>query len=87
LDPGEPPKIHGVNRQVKSAASTLPETKQELNRYPAQEHVGGDSKIPSVLYYDADGNVAAVRIDMDLLLHIVSMISISRLERRHYSIL
>ncbi|KAG1903416.1 uncharacterized protein F5891DRAFT_1019283 [Suillus fuscotomentosus] len=29
-------------------------------RYPAQEHVGGDSKIPSILYYDLQGNVRAV---------------------------
>ncbi|KAG2153153.1 hypothetical protein DEU56DRAFT_954958 [Suillus clintonianus] len=29
-------------------------------RYPAQEHVGGDSKIPSILYYDLDGDVRAV---------------------------
>lgn len=42
LDPGEIPKIHGVNR------------------YPTQEHVGGDSKIPSILYYDANGQVAAI---------------------------
>jgi hypothetical protein len=29
-------------------------------RYPAQEGVGGDSKIPSILYYDLQGNVRAV---------------------------
>ena len=29
-------------------------------RYPAQEHVGGDSKIPSILYYDRQGAVRAV---------------------------
>ncbi|KIK43050.1 hypothetical protein CY34DRAFT_804214 [Suillus luteus UH-Slu-Lm8-n1] len=29
-------------------------------RYPAQEHVGGDSKIPSILYYDLQGDVRAV---------------------------
>ncbi|KAG1792838.1 uncharacterized protein HD556DRAFT_1378586 [Suillus plorans] len=29
-------------------------------RYPAQEHVGGDSKIPSILYYDLQENVRAV---------------------------
>ena len=28
--------------------------------YPAQEHVGGDSKIPTVIYYDQDGKVCAV---------------------------
>jgi hypothetical protein len=29
-------------------------------RYPAQEQVGGDSKIPSILYYDLQGDVRAV---------------------------
>ncbi|KAG1746337.1 hypothetical protein EDB19DRAFT_1905800 [Suillus lakei] len=29
-------------------------------RYPAQEHVGGDSKIPSILYYDLQGDVRAI---------------------------
>ncbi|KAG2104014.1 uncharacterized protein F5147DRAFT_615286 [Suillus discolor] len=29
-------------------------------RYPGQERVGGDSKIPSILYYDLQGNVRAV---------------------------
>ena len=28
--------------------------------YPAQEKVGGDAKIPSVLYYDRNGLVRAV---------------------------
>jgi hypothetical protein len=32
-----------------------------MYRYPAQEHVGGDSKIPSILYYDTEGRVTAVR--------------------------
>ena len=31
-----------------------------LDRFPAQEHVIGSSKIPTVLYYDADGVVRAV---------------------------
>ncbi|PPQ96389.1 hypothetical protein CVT26_004991 [Gymnopilus dilepis] len=31
-----------------------------VTRYPAQEHVGGDSKIPTVIYYDKQGNVRAV---------------------------
>jgi hypothetical protein len=29
-------------------------------RYPAQEQVGGDSKIPSIIYYDLQGQVRAV---------------------------
>ncbi|KZP20070.1 hypothetical protein FIBSPDRAFT_546789 [Athelia psychrophila] len=31
-----------------------------VTRYPAQEAVGGDSKIPSILYYNAEGEVCAV---------------------------
>ncbi|KAG1846557.1 hypothetical protein DFJ58DRAFT_747163 [Suillus subalutaceus] len=31
-----------------------------VSRYPAQEGVGGDSKIPSILYYDLQGDVRAV---------------------------
>ncbi|PPQ91259.1 hypothetical protein CVT25_006376 [Psilocybe cyanescens] len=31
-----------------------------VTRYPAQEHVGGDSKIPTIIYYDRQGNVRAV---------------------------
>ena len=31
-----------------------------LVRFPAQEHVGGDSKIPSIIYYDQSGVVRAV---------------------------
>ncbi|KAI9573194.1 hypothetical protein HD554DRAFT_2059684 [Boletus coccyginus] len=31
-----------------------------VSRYPAQEQVGGDSKIPSILYYDGQGSLRAV---------------------------
>ncbi|KAI5829873.1 hypothetical protein K523DRAFT_273534 [Schizophyllum commune Tattone D] len=31
-----------------------------VNRFPAQENAGGDSKIPSILLYDADGELRAV---------------------------
>jgi hypothetical protein len=30
------------------------------HRYPAQERVGGDAKIPSIVYYDQQGAVRAV---------------------------
>ncbi|EIW80579.1 hypothetical protein CONPUDRAFT_105630 [Coniophora puteana RWD-64-598 SS2] len=33
---------------------------QGVTRYPAQEHVGGASKIPSILYYDRSQHVRAV---------------------------
>ncbi|KIM58494.1 hypothetical protein SCLCIDRAFT_128104 [Scleroderma citrinum Foug A] len=31
-----------------------------VSKFPAQEHVGGDNKIPSIIYYDQEGNVRAV---------------------------
>ncbi|KAJ8585555.1 hypothetical protein M405DRAFT_745130 [Rhizopogon salebrosus TDB-379] len=31
-----------------------------VSRYPGQEQVGGDSKIPSIIYYDLQGEVRAV---------------------------
>ncbi|KAF7970806.1 hypothetical protein HWV62_22810 [Athelia sp. TMB] len=31
-----------------------------VTRFPAQENVGGDSKIPSILYYDSQGKLCAV---------------------------
>ncbi|KAF8984611.1 hypothetical protein BDQ17DRAFT_1548799 [Cyathus striatus] len=30
-----------------------------VNRFPAQKHVGRDSKIPTIMYYDKNGNVCA----------------------------
>ncbi|KAJ7578248.1 hypothetical protein C8J56DRAFT_1170576 [Mycena floridula] len=37
----------------------VPEIKS-VTRFPAQEHVGGDAKIPSIIYYDAYGKVGGV---------------------------
>ncbi|KAF8058637.1 hypothetical protein FPV67DRAFT_1523179 [Lyophyllum atratum] len=37
----------------------IPEIKG-VTRFPAQEHVGGDSKIPSILYYDQNGVPQAI---------------------------
>jgi len=31
-----------------------------VTRFPAQEHVGGNSKIPTIIYYDKEGAVRAV---------------------------
>ena len=36
-----------------------------LSRFPGQQKVGGDSKIPSVVCYDGDGNVVAVGSETD----------------------
>lgn len=35
-------------------------TIQSALRFPAQEQVGGDAKIPSIIYYDDTGAVRAV---------------------------
>ncbi|KAL1743095.1 hypothetical protein HDZ31DRAFT_41741 [Schizophyllum fasciatum] len=48
LDPGQVPQVCGVNRLVDFISS-----------FPAQEHAGGDSKIPSVLLYDRSGRMRA----------------------------
>ncbi|KIJ08849.1 hypothetical protein PAXINDRAFT_88277 [Paxillus involutus ATCC 200175] len=40
------------------------------SRYPAQEHVGGDNKIPSILYYDQQGVVRAIGAETSQL-HII----------------
>lgn len=37
-----------------------PRTEIHLQRFPAQEQVGGDAKIPSIIWYDQDGNVKSV---------------------------
>ncbi|THU88824.1 hypothetical protein K435DRAFT_761555 [Dendrothele bispora CBS 962.96] len=39
--------------------SVVPEI-QTVTRFPAREHVGGDAKIPSIIYYGQDGSVKAV---------------------------
>ncbi|KAG6334775.1 hypothetical protein ID866_4308 [Astraeus odoratus] len=31
-----------------------------VSKFPAQEHVGGDNKIPSVMYYDGEGKIRAI---------------------------
>jgi hypothetical protein len=31
-----------------------------ISRFPGQASIGGDSKIPSILYYNKEGNVCAV---------------------------
>lgn len=62
LDPGEVPEIRGVTRYVPFLvlAQLRKLTTIYLRRFPAQEHVGGDSKIPTIIYYDKQGRVCAV---------------------------
>lgn len=58
LDPGEVPQIKGVTRS--GFNSPVPDSHSSRHRFPAQETVGGDSKIPSILFYNRDGQVCAV---------------------------
>ncbi|KAK2462912.1 hypothetical protein APHAL10511_005110 [Amanita phalloides] len=36
-----------------------------VTQFPGQQEVGGDSKIPSVVYYDSNGRVVAIGSDTD----------------------
>ncbi|KAJ3531699.1 hypothetical protein NM688_g7538 [Phlebia brevispora] len=36
-----------------------------VTRFPGQEHVAGNSKIPSIMYYDTDGNMKAAGAEAD----------------------
>ncbi|KAN0094954.1 hypothetical protein V8E55_003241 [Tylopilus felleus] len=51
LEQGQVPEIHGVTRQALLFLGIL---------FPAQALVNGDAKVPSLLYYDKNGNVKAV---------------------------
>lgn len=61
LDPGEVPRILTVTRRVLSEISYIWGLILSifLFRYPAQENVGSDSKIPTILYYDRRGSMCA----------------------------
>lgn len=59
LDPREVPKIHGVTRCAKPFLSRKHASSKQWHRFPGQEHVVGNSKIPSVLYYDKYGKMQA----------------------------
>jgi hypothetical protein len=59
LDPGQVPVIQGVNR-YDSVSKGYSIGYLLGHRFPAQEHVGGDCKIPSIICYDPDGAVRAV---------------------------
>ena len=56
LDPGAIPQINGVTRYVWRYWRLDSLT---ICRFPAQETVGGDSKIPSILYYNQEGQLCA----------------------------
>ncbi len=61
LDPGLVPVIQGVTRYDSLfLSSSTTRLSHSFRRYPAQQKVGGDSKIPTIIYYDAQGDVKAV---------------------------
>ena len=65
LEPNEIPKIHGVTRCI---LSLLPLNLLPLSwfiRYPGQEHVAGSYKIPTLMFYDQDGNMKVAGAEAD----------------------
>ena len=56
LERGQVPEILGVNRQ---ALRFLHLSIFTIHRYPGHGQVQGDAKIPSLLYYDKNGDVRA----------------------------
>jgi molecular chaperone DnaK (HSP70) len=58
LDPGEVPVIRGVSRSVITRSVCI--LLISSHRYPGQDQVSGDSKIPSIIYYDLQGEIRAV---------------------------
>lgn len=66
LEPGEVPKIHGVTRYVYFPhCRNFAEFFFSGGRFPGQEHVAGNSKIPSVMYYDKRGKMMAAGAEAD----------------------
>ncbi|RXW25666.1 hypothetical protein EST38_g132 [Candolleomyces aberdarensis] len=54
------PKYQGETRKLLLAFDIGTTFSGISYRYPSQEHVGGDSKIPTVIYYDKDGKPCAI---------------------------
>lgn len=67
LEPGDVPKIHGVTRFVHSSLFNriFFDFLRGGSRFPGQEHVAGNSKIPSVMYYDKRGKMMAAGAEAD----------------------
>ena len=63
LEPGKIPKIHGVTRYDQHAWKKY--LYWGFYRFPGQEHVVGNSKIPSVIYYDKHGNLMAAAAEAE----------------------
>ncbi|KAF9222351.1 hypothetical protein BS17DRAFT_818684 [Gyrodon lividus] len=60
LDPGEVPQIHGVPKSGATLRCRDSTSDNTSPRYPGQENVGGNNKIPSIVYYDKEGSLRAV---------------------------
>ena len=60
LDPGQVPEIKGVTRSAVFSSLLYHQLLSYGCRFPAQEHISGASKIPTVIYYDRSGRVKAV---------------------------
>ena len=63
LDPEEVPEIKGVTRlaELNRFFGFPMEPNYPLSmRFPGQEKVGGDCKIPTIIYYDRQGKVCAI---------------------------
>ena len=62
LEPGEVPQKRSMHKYVISHyAFTLRHIHAEAhtNRFPGQEYTNGSHKIPTVMYYNSDGEVEA----------------------------
>ncbi len=59
LDPGTIPEIKGVTRYWNTFHYWAAYT-HFSHRFPSQEHVGSDAKIPTIMYYNNEGTVKAI---------------------------
>ena len=57
LEPKEIPKIQSVTRYVRSLPSSPPLI--SLSSFPGQEPVSRSYKVPTIMYYDQEGNMTA----------------------------
>ena len=61
LDPSQMPGIKGVTKcDISTFNVTVSSNLCRLTRFPAQETISGASKIPTIIYYDKNGQVKAV---------------------------
>ncbi|SRR6266702_852683 len=65
LEPNEIPKIHGVTRCILTFPRSDLLSHPQFIRYPGQEHVAGSYKIPTLMFYDQDGNMKVAGAEAD----------------------